>query len=226
MKPDGDRLAPRRRLAAAAAGRGDPAHPTAPGERRRRRLRRRRRRSRHPRRGGRAAGVEAVVDKDLASAVLAEALDADVLLVVTDVPHVDARLRRPRGRRRSARDAGRLAEPRLRGRIDGPQGRRGLPVRRAHGWDGGHRLAGRRRSDLCRSGRHHRHPQRSLRRRRSGPRSRRASPRSRPAEDPQRADACWRLVRARRRDPPGRTRRRRRRRGGRGWSPDRRASGR
>jgi carbamate kinase len=33
-------------------------------------------------------GVEAVVDKDLTSAVLAEALDADVLLVVTDVEHV------------------------------------------------------------------------------------------------------------------------------------------
>ncbi len=33
-------------------------------------------------------GVEAVVDTDLTSAVLAEALDADALLVLTDVPHV------------------------------------------------------------------------------------------------------------------------------------------
>jgi carbamate kinase len=33
-------------------------------------------------------GVEAVVDKDLTSAVLAEALDADLLLVLTDVPFV------------------------------------------------------------------------------------------------------------------------------------------
>lgn len=33
-------------------------------------------------------GVEAVVDKDLTSAVLAESLDADVLLVLTDVPAV------------------------------------------------------------------------------------------------------------------------------------------
>ncbi|MGZ5415637.1 MAG: carbamate kinase [Nocardioides sp.] len=33
-------------------------------------------------------GVEAVVDKDLTSAVLAEALEADLLLVLTDVPHV------------------------------------------------------------------------------------------------------------------------------------------
>jgi carbamate kinase len=37
---------------------------------------------------GELRGVEAVVDKDLTSAVLAEALDADVLLVVTDVHHV------------------------------------------------------------------------------------------------------------------------------------------
>jgi carbamate kinase len=37
---------------------------------------------------GRLRGVEAVVDKDLASAVLAEALEADALLLLTDVPAV------------------------------------------------------------------------------------------------------------------------------------------
>jgi carbamate kinase len=37
---------------------------------------------------GRLEGVEAVVDKDLTTSVLAEALDADVLMVLTDVPHV------------------------------------------------------------------------------------------------------------------------------------------
>ena len=37
---------------------------------------------------GNLQGVEAVVDKDLTSAVLAEALDADFLMVLTDVPHV------------------------------------------------------------------------------------------------------------------------------------------
>ncbi len=37
---------------------------------------------------GRLRGVEAVVDKDLASSVLAESLDADVLLVLTDVAGV------------------------------------------------------------------------------------------------------------------------------------------
>ena len=37
---------------------------------------------------GQLVGVEAVVDKDLTSSVLAEALDADALLVLTDVPSV------------------------------------------------------------------------------------------------------------------------------------------
>jgi carbamate kinase len=37
---------------------------------------------------GQLAGVEAVVDKDLATAVLAESLDADALLLLTDVPAV------------------------------------------------------------------------------------------------------------------------------------------
>ena len=37
---------------------------------------------------GQLEGVEAVVDKDLTSAVLAEALEADLLLVLTDVPFV------------------------------------------------------------------------------------------------------------------------------------------
>ncbi|MEU5810690.1 MULTISPECIES: carbamate kinase [unclassified Streptomyces] len=37
---------------------------------------------------GRLTGVEAVVDKDLTAALLAEALDADALLLLTDVPNV------------------------------------------------------------------------------------------------------------------------------------------
>jgi carbamate kinase len=37
---------------------------------------------------GRLQGVEAVVDKDRTTSVLAEALDADALLILTDVPHV------------------------------------------------------------------------------------------------------------------------------------------
>jgi carbamate kinase len=38
--------------------------------------------------GGALTGVEAVVDKDLAAALLAEQLDADALLLLTDVPSV------------------------------------------------------------------------------------------------------------------------------------------
>jgi len=37
---------------------------------------------------GKLRGVEAVIDKDLTAAVLAEALEADVLMVLTDVPNV------------------------------------------------------------------------------------------------------------------------------------------
>jgi carbamate kinase len=37
---------------------------------------------------GKLQGVEAVVDKDLATEVLAEALEADALLLLTDVPNV------------------------------------------------------------------------------------------------------------------------------------------
>jgi carbamate kinase len=37
---------------------------------------------------GKLRGIEAVIDKDLTAAVLAEALEADVLLVLTDVPNV------------------------------------------------------------------------------------------------------------------------------------------
>jgi carbamate kinase len=34
-------------------------------------------------------GVEAVIDKDLCAALLAESLDADLLLLLTDVPYVE-----------------------------------------------------------------------------------------------------------------------------------------
>jgi carbamate kinase len=42
------------------------------------------------RRGGRLCGVEAVVDKDLAAALLAVSIGADALLLLTDVPVVQA----------------------------------------------------------------------------------------------------------------------------------------
>ena len=54
------------------------------------------------RKGDRFVGVEAVIDKDLASAVLARAIGAKVLVIATDVPHVvlghGTREERPLGR--------------------------------------------------------------------------------------------------------------------------------
>ena len=44
---------------------------------------------------GQLAGVEAVVDKDLTTSVLAEALDADVLMILTDVANVVRGFRTP-----------------------------------------------------------------------------------------------------------------------------------
>jgi carbamate kinase len=38
---------------------------------------------------GRLRGVEAVIDKDLAAALLAQSLEADALLLLTDVPAVE-----------------------------------------------------------------------------------------------------------------------------------------
>ena len=47
---------------------------------------------------GKLRGIEAVVDKDLTAAVLAEALEADVLLVLTDVPCVERGFGTPEAR--------------------------------------------------------------------------------------------------------------------------------
>ncbi len=45
--------------------------------------------------GARLRGVEAVIDKDLGAALLAETVGADVLVVATDVPHAILRYGRP-----------------------------------------------------------------------------------------------------------------------------------
>ena len=85
---------------------------------------------------GSLAGVEAVIDKDLGAALLAETTEADVLVIATDVPN--AVIRYGRARRRAARPADRRGDARprrgraLRVRLDGTQGGRGLPLRRDH----------------------------------------------------------------------------------------------
>ena len=45
--------------------------------------------------GSRLRGVEAVIDKDLTAALLAEQLEADRLLILTDVPHIERGWRTP-----------------------------------------------------------------------------------------------------------------------------------
>ena len=86
-------LAPGRALAAAAAHLRDPADPLAARPRRRAHLRRRRRGARRcscRRRETTLVGVEAVIDKDLASELLAREVDADLFVMATDVDAVYA----------------------------------------------------------------------------------------------------------------------------------------
>jgi len=64
------------------------------------------------RRGGKFRGVEAVIDKDLAAAVLAEDVKADMLIILTDVKAVFLNYRGEKGcemelRKTTAEDAGR-----------------------------------------------------------------------------------------------------------------------
>jgi carbamate kinase len=60
-------------------------------------------------RDGRLHGVEGVVDKDLAAALLAEGLGADALLMLTDVDGVQVNWGTPQARRLSEVSAGELA---------------------------------------------------------------------------------------------------------------------
>ena len=81
-------LAPGGPVAATSRVVRDPRRSGPARLRRGRRLRGRRRRACRPSTGRQAAGVEAVVDKDLTAALLAASLDADALLLLTDVPAV------------------------------------------------------------------------------------------------------------------------------------------
>jgi carbamate kinase len=61
------------------------------------------------REGGSLRGVEAVIDKDLGAALLARTVNADVLVVATDVPHAVLRFGQP-----DAEDVGRVTVTRMR----------------------------------------------------------------------------------------------------------------
>ena len=81
--------------------------------------------------GRRLVGVEAVIDKDLASAMLAADLGADALLIVTDVDAVYAGLEDTPAASNSASDAqGDFAGERVRGWVHGAQSSSCLRVRR------------------------------------------------------------------------------------------------
>src|SRR4029450_9780913 len=60
---------------------------------------------------GSLGGVEAVVDKDLASALLADRLGAEILLILTGVEHVAVDFGRPTPRHLHELDACTLAPP-------------------------------------------------------------------------------------------------------------------
>ena len=105
---------------------------------------------------GRVHGVEAVIDKDLAAALLARRLDDDFLLLLIDVPAVELDWGTPRARPLRMATPAELGGLSVRGRVDGAQGRGGLPVCRGDRWPGCHRRPRRGGRDPGRSGRHHR----------------------------------------------------------------------
>ena len=76
------------------------------------------------------AGVEAVIDKDLASALLATGLGADVLVLATDVDAVYTGWGTPDQRAVAPRHPRLAARAGLRRRLDGAEGRGRLPLRR------------------------------------------------------------------------------------------------
>ena len=82
--------------------------------------------------GRQLRGVEAVIDKDLASALLAIEIGADALLIVTDVDAVYADWGTPQQRAIRNATPDELAGGRVRRGLDGSEGPRRVLVRRAH----------------------------------------------------------------------------------------------
>ena len=78
-------------------------------------------------------GVEAVIDKDLAAALLADGLEADALLLLTDVAGRGPGWGTPRARPLTEASAGELREMDWRSGLDGTEGRGRMSLRRGHG---------------------------------------------------------------------------------------------
>ena len=102
---------------------GAPDDPPAPGQRSGRRVRRRGRVPVVIDSGGARHGVEAVVDKDLASALLARQLGADLLLLLTDVAAVELDWGTAKARPLRTVTPTELATYDVRGGLDGTEGR-------------------------------------------------------------------------------------------------------
>ena len=75
-------------------------------------------------------GVEAVIDKDLASELLAREVAADLFVMATDVDAVYADWGTPQQRALGRVTAAELRAARVPGRLDGAEGRGGVPLRR------------------------------------------------------------------------------------------------
>ena len=101
-------------------------------------------------------GVEAVIDKDLAAALLARSADVDVLVIATDVEHVvlgwGTDDERPIGRVTAEEMRAHPAGARLRQRQHGSEGRGRPAVRRGRRHPGGHHVAGEHRARPCTAG--------------------------------------------------------------------------
>ena len=88
---------------------------------------------------GALQGVEAVIDKDWASELLARDLGADVYVMATDTDGVYLDWGTPRQRLIDRATPAGAGAARVPGWFDGPQGRRGLPLRPQDGQACGHR---------------------------------------------------------------------------------------
>ena len=78
-------------------------------------------------------GIEAVIDKDLASELLAREIDADLFVMATDVDGVYEQWGTPEQAPTRPRHPGRAARPAIPRGLHGPEGRRRGALRRGHG---------------------------------------------------------------------------------------------
>ena len=85
---------------------------------------------------GALRGVEAVVDKDLTAALLAQDLAADALVILTDVDAVEDGYGTPQARPIHRATPQELRTRNVPGRLHGPEGGGRLPVRGGDGRDG------------------------------------------------------------------------------------------